>query len=133
MIGAIIKSFQLVPLSYTQMAASLAINSYALIWIIFGVLQINMLLAITSIVILILNLGLLKKAEKTGNNQNIKNWSGYTIKLCALSNMAVTWILDQYNMIQTDLKPVFLLWTITLVLSIITSIFTKITNKSCVA
>jgi hypothetical protein len=129
MISAIIKSFLLIPLDYNQISLWFPLNQYFLITIIFIVQQINILLAILSIVILLVNLNQMIRSENNSEEPNISNWAGWAIKICALSNMFVIWILNQANSIQTDLKPALILWIVTFALSLVSSLIKKLMRK----
>lgn len=85
-----------------------------------------MLFAVISIVILLINLKLLKDSLKNPQIETIESWARFPIKLCALSNMAVTWFLDNSNAVETDLKPALILWTLTFILSLIQSLLIRI-------
>jgi len=129
MISALIKGFQLIPLNYTSMAASLSFsNSALLITLVFIIMQINALLAIGSIIILLVNLGLIKETLRNPNTPRISHWASWTVKLCALSNIFITWFLDKYNLVETSLKPALILWTITLCISLLFKLIRKINN-----
>jgi len=132
MIGALIKGFQLVPLNYTSMAASLSFSSFSnsalLITLVFIIMQINALLAIGSIIILLVNLGLIKETLRNPNTPRISHWASWTVKLCALSNIFITWFLDKYSLVETSLKPALILWTITLCISLLFTLIRKINN-----
>jgi hypothetical protein len=130
MIGALIKGFQLIPLDYTSIAESMSIgNSPFLILIVFIIMEINALLAIGSIIILLINIGLIKETLRNPNTPRISHWASWTVKLCALSNILITWFLDKSNAVETDLKPALILWTITLGLSVLSSLLSNLMRK----
>lgn len=130
MVGALIKGFQLIPLNYTTIATSMSFsNTPLLITIVFIIMEINAILAIGSIIILLVNLGLIKETLRNPNTPRISHWASWTVKLCALSNIFITWFLDKYNLVEISLKPALLLWTITFILSLTTSLLSKLMKR----
>lgn len=130
MVGALIKGFQLIPLNYTTIATSMSFsNTPLLITIVFIIMEINAILAIGSIIILLVNLGLIKETLRNPNTPRISHWASWTVKLCALSNIFITWFLDKYNLVEISLKPALLLWTITFILSLTTSLLSKLMRR----
>lgn len=120
MIGAIIKSKTLIGINYDLSFFNSVFMQNNGNLIIYLILIINMIIAIASMLILLINLGLTNK--KSPNIPNLSTWANFMIKLCALSNIIVIGFISQAPNILTQIKNPLILWTITFALSILFSL-----------